>query len=40
MGRPLTKDVNGVRVLGTFGTNTAGDKNAGIRVGGRFGVVS
>ncbi|NBP58265.1 hypothetical protein EBU71_17395 [bacterium] len=36
MGRPLTKDVNGVRVLGTFGTNTAGDKNAGIRVSGRF----
>ena len=37
MGRPLTKDVNGVRVLGTFGTNTAGDKSAGIRVTGKFG---
>lgn len=37
MGRPLTKDINGVRVLGTFGTNTAGDKSAGIRVSGRFG---
>jgi hypothetical protein len=36
MGRPLTKDVNGVRVLGTFGTNTPGDKSAGIRVSGRF----
>lgn len=40
MGRPLTKDVNGVRVLGTFGTNTAGDKSAGIRVSGRFGGVT
>lgn len=40
MGRPLTKDVNGVRVLGTFGTNASGDKNAGIRVSGRFGGVT
>jgi hypothetical protein len=30
MGRPLSKDVNGVRVIGTF----SGD--AGIRVAGRF----
>jgi len=32
MGRPLKKDVNGVNVLGTFGTNTSGDTSAGIRV--------
>ncbi len=32
MGRPLRKDVNGVDVIGTFGTNTPGDKQAGIRV--------
>jgi hypothetical protein len=31
MGRPLKKDVNGVEVLGTFGTNTPGDSNTGIR---------
>jgi len=30
MGRPLHKDVNGVQVTGTFGTNA--DKEAGIRV--------
>jgi len=40
MGRPLTKDINGVRVLGTFGTNAAGDTSAGIRVSGRFGGVT
>jgi hypothetical protein len=33
MGRPLSKDVNGVRVIGTF----TGD--AGIRVTGKFGGV-
>jgi hypothetical protein len=32
MGRPLHKDVNGVIVTGTFGTNVASDKRAGIRV--------
>jgi len=39
MGRPLTKDVNGVKVLGTFGTRITGagiDYSAGIRVSGRF----
>jgi len=32
MGRPLHKDVNGVQVTGTFGTDTPGDSRAGIRV--------
>ena len=32
MGRPLRKDVNGVDVIGTFGTNTPPDARAGIRV--------
>jgi len=32
MGRPLRKDINGVDVIGTFGTNTPGDTRAGIRV--------
>ncbi|NBR61743.1 hypothetical protein EB118_16775 [bacterium] len=39
MGRPLTKDVNGVKVLGTFGGSIAGaavDSSAGIRISGRF----
>ena len=37
MGRPLRKDVNGVDVIRSFGTNTAGDTNAGIRLSGYFG---
>ena len=37
MGRPLRKDVNGVDVIRTFGTNTPGDENAGIRLSGYFG---
>ena len=37
MGRPLRKDVNGVDVIRTFGTNTPGDSNAGIRLSGYFG---
>lgn len=37
MGRPLRKDVNGVDVIRTFGTNTPGDENAGIRLNGYFG---
>lgn len=37
MGRPLRKDVNGVDVIRTFGTNTPGDENAGIRLKGYFG---
>ena len=32
MGRPLRKDVNGVDVIGTFGTNSESDNSAGIRV--------
>jgi hypothetical protein len=32
MGRPLYKDVKGTIVTGSFGTNTQGDKSAGIRV--------
>jgi hypothetical protein len=32
MGRPLRKDVNGVDVIGTYGTNTEGDNSAGIKV--------
>jgi hypothetical protein len=32
MGRPLKKDVNGVNVIGTYGTNTPGDTSAGIVV--------
>jgi hypothetical protein len=32
MGRPLRKDVNGVDVIGAFGTNTPSDPRAGIRV--------
>jgi hypothetical protein len=32
MGRPLRKDVNGVDVIGTFGTDTLDDARAGIRV--------
>ncbi len=32
MGRPLKKDINGVNVIGTFGTNTPGDSSAGIKV--------
>lgn len=36
MGRPLRKDVNGVDVIRTFGTNTPGDENAGIRLSGYF----
>ena len=37
MGRPLRKDVNGVDVIRSFGTNTPGDENAGIRLEGYFG---
>ena len=37
MGRPLRKDVNGVDVIRSFGTNTPGDENAGIRLSGYFG---
>ena len=36
MGRPLRKDVNGVDVIRSFGTNTPGDENAGIRLKGYF----
>jgi hypothetical protein len=36
MGRPLRKDVNGVDVIRSFGTNTPGDENAGIRLSGYF----
>jgi hypothetical protein len=32
MGRPLRKDVNGVDVIGTYGTNSGGDNSAGIVV--------
>ena len=32
MGRPLKKDVNGVNVIGTYGTNSGGDNSAGIVV--------
>ena len=32
MGRPLRKDVNGIDVIGSWGTNDTGDKRAGIRV--------
>lgn len=32
MGRPLYKDVKGTIVTGSFGTDTLGDKRAGIRV--------
>ncbi len=32
MGRPLRKDVNGVDVIGTYGTNASGDGSAGIVV--------
>jgi len=32
MGRPLKKDVNGVNVIGTYGTNSAGDGSAGVVV--------
>ena len=31
MGRPVKSDVNGVKVFGTYGTNTPGDSSAGIR---------
>jgi hypothetical protein len=31
MGRPLKKDINGVNVIGTYGTNTPGDTSAGIK---------
>ena len=37
MGRPLRKDVNGVDVIRSFGTNNPGDDNAGIRLEGYFG---
>ena len=37
MGRPLRKDVNGTDVIRSFGTNTPGDSNAGIRLEGYFG---
>lgn len=37
MGRPLRKDVNGVDVIRSFGTNTPGDSNAGIKLEGYFG---
>ena len=36
MGRPLRKDVNGVDVIRSFGTNNPGDDNAGIRLEGYF----
>ena len=36
MGRPLRKDVNGVDVIRSFGTNSS-DSNAGIRLSGYFG---
>ena len=36
MGRPLRKDVNGVDVIRSFGTNTPGDENAGIKLSGYF----
>ena len=36
MGRPLRKDVNGVDVIRSFGTNTPGDSNAGIKLSGFF----
>ena len=36
MGRPLRKDVNGVDVIRSFGTNTPGDENAGIKLSGFF----
>ena len=36
MGRPLRKDVNGVDVIRSFGTNSS-DSNAGIRLQGYFG---
>lgn len=32
MGRPLRKDVNGIDVIGTYGTNSGGDNSAGIVV--------
>jgi hypothetical protein len=32
MGRPLIKDVNGIDVIGTYGTNSGGDNSAGIVV--------
>jgi hypothetical protein len=32
MGRPLKKDINGVNVIGTYGTNSGGDNSAGIVV--------
>lgn len=31
MGRPLKRDKNGILVFGTYGTNTPGDSDAGIR---------
>ncbi len=31
MGRPLKRDVNGILVFGTYGTNTPGDSDAGIK---------
>lgn len=37
MGRPLRKDVNGVDVIRSFGSDTPGDTNAGIRLEGYFG---
>jgi len=36
MGRPLKKDVNGVNVIGTYGTTGPGDNSAGIVVSARL----
>ncbi len=32
MGRPLRKDINGVEVIGSYGTTASGDDRAGIKV--------
>ena len=32
MGRPLRKDINGIEVIGSYGTTASGDDRAGIKV--------